>query len=155
MTKTYEVRVEGASEQFEAATLEAAIEYAKGWLAEGDWEPIESTIWVHGLLYEEDEVLSHRVTATIDPPEPKCAPLEGQEHDWRSPFDIVGGCKEAPGVFGHGGGVIIEEVCVVCGCARFSDTWAQDPETGRQGLHSVRYEPGKYRHALDAREEDE
>jgi hypothetical protein len=31
-----------------------------------------------------------------------------------------------------------------CGCARITDTWAQDPETGEQGLHEVRYEPDRY-----------
>jgi hypothetical protein len=31
-----------------------------------------------------------------------------------------------------------------CGCERTTDTWAQNPETGEQGLQSVSYEEGKY-----------
>jgi hypothetical protein len=35
-----------------------------------------------------------------------------------------------------------------CGCGRKVDTWAQDQQTGEQGLESVSYEPGKYSHAI-------
>lgn len=72
----------------------------------------------------------------INPEEPECS---GDEHDWRSPYSVVGGIKENPGVWGHGGGVIITEVCRHCGCYRVTDTWAQDRETGEQGLESVEY----------------
>jgi hypothetical protein len=57
---------------------------------------------------------------------------------------LVGGIEENPGVWGHGGGVVINEACVRCGCGRTTDTWAQDPSTGRQGLESVAYEEGAY-----------
>ena len=40
----------------------------------------------------------------------------------------------------RGGGVVIAEVCVQCGCKRTTDTWAQDRSTGEQGLTSVGYE---------------
>lgn len=66
------------------------------------------------------------------------------DHDWRSPYAIVGGCKQNPGVHGKGGGVLIEEVCMICGCSRLTDTWATDRSNGRQGLTSVSYEAGKY-----------
>ena len=82
------------------------------------------------------------VTVAIDPPEPDC--LKGGEHRWRSPHDLVGGIESNPGVWGSGGGVLIIECCMRCGCARTTDTWAQDPETGEQGLTSVRYEPGRW-----------
>jgi hypothetical protein len=36
--------------------------------------------------------------------------------------------------------VIIHEVCVACGLKKITDTWAQNPEDGTQGLTSVRYE---------------
>lgn len=81
--------------------------------------------------------------------EPTCL---AREHNWQSPHEIVGGCKESPGVRGHGGGVIICEVCMHCGCERETDTWDQDPETGRQGLTSVRYTPGKW--AVDVAEDE-
>jgi hypothetical protein len=66
------------------------------------------------------------------------------DHDWQSPHALVGGLKENPGVRGHGGGVVIHEVCVHCGTLRVTDTWAQNPSTGEEGLESVRYEAGKY-----------
>lgn len=74
--------------------------------------------------------------------EPDCH--DGAEHDWQSPHEIVGGDKKSPGVWGHGGGVVIVECCLRCGCARRTDTWAQDPITGQQGVESVTYEPGRY-----------
>jgi len=76
------------------------------------------------------------VTVTLDPDEPDCS---GDEHEWAAPYKLVRGIRENPGVWGHGGGVIINEVCLRCGCARVTDTWAQDPATGVQGLRSVAY----------------
>ena len=89
-------------------------------------EPLEIDVIV-------DEEL---VTVTLDPDEPDCS---GDEHEWAAPYKLVGGIRENPGVWGHGGGVIINEVCLSCGCARVTDTWAQDPATGVQGLRSVAY----------------
>ena len=57
----------------------------------------------------------------INPPEPDCE--EGQEHEWEAPWELLGGLKENPGVWGHGGGVINYEVCLKCGCRRCTDTW--------------------------------
>lgn len=76
-------------------------------------------------------------TIAIDPPEPECC---AAEHDWQSPHELLGGAKENPGVWGHGGGVIIRDCCADCGAYRVRDTWAQDPATGEQGLESLRYE---------------
>jgi len=82
----------------------------------------------------------------LDPPEPACA--DGKAHDWQAPHEIVGGIEDNPGVWGNGGGVIINEVCMRCGCARIINTWAQDRSDGTQGLRSTRYEPGKYSEAI-------
>lgn len=81
-----------------------------------------------------------------DVPVPPC--LDDREHDWQSPVEIVGGIDENPGVFGHGGGVVIYECCMVCGCGHKIDTWAQDPWTGEQGLRSETYELGRYAELL-------
>lgn len=70
--------------------------------------------------------------------EPECR--SGHEHDWRSPYSVLGGIRENPGVWGHGAGAIIREICSHCGVYRVTDTWAQDLETGEQGLTSIRYE---------------
>lgn len=82
------------------------------------------------------------VTVRFDQDEPKCSSDDG--HDWQSPYSIVGGIKENPGVWGHGGGVVINECCMNCGCQKSTDTWAQRGDTGEQGLTSVSYTPGVY-----------
>lgn len=46
-----------------------------------------------------------------------------------------------------GGGVVSTEVCGACGCERLTDTWAQDPMTGEQGLTSVAFTPGQHAEA--------
>ncbi|MFK5173569.1 hypothetical protein ACI3QN_13730, partial [Propionibacterium freudenreichii] len=64
-------------------------------------------------------------TTTIHPDAPAC--VSGHEHDWQSPYRIVGGDRTNPGVRGHGGGVITREICVHCGAERVTDTWATRP----------------------------
>lgn len=78
------------------------------------------------------------VTTTIEPSAPACA--RGRDHQWRSPYSVLGGIESNPGVWGKGGGVIIREVCAHCACYRLTDTWAQDRSTGEQGLTEVAYE---------------
>jgi len=78
-------------------------------------------------------------TITIDVPEPDCDSDNGHGHDWRSPWSVVGGLKENPGVRGHGGGTICTEVCAHCGRYRISDSWAQRHDTGEQGLDETTY----------------
>lgn len=128
---------------------DAAQDYVDG----GDWGENDATHWVTVNVWrtaigiDDGEIVEScheedTVTVAIDPPEPECE--DGQDHDWASDFDVVGGIEQNPGVWGHGGGVIITEHCRRCGCGRHTDTWAQDPETGEQGLTSARYEPGEF-----------
>lgn len=137
-----------------ASATEAAQSYVDG----GDWGDSDlTTCWVKvwtwrvGIDADGDivEVGRHSQKIAIEPDEPDC--IEGQEHDWQSPLSIVGGCRENPGVFGSGGGVCITEVCMHCGCAKITDTYAQDPNDGEQGLDSIEYRPGKYAAKVDAR----
>jgi hypothetical protein len=121
-----------------------AREAAEAYVSEGSWGEDESTWWcevyvfsrwtLDGFSLDEDDRESFSIR--VDPPEPECE--EECDHEWTSP-ESLGGCRENPGVWGHGGGVIIEEVCAHCGLHRHTDTWAQCPQTGRQGLTSVRY----------------
>ncbi len=150
---TYEARMDGAAETIEADSLEEAIQATEDWARDGDWGHNDTTIWVHAVLVETDADgdTIHRIKVQIDPDEPRCE--DGQEHDWQSPLDIVGGIKENPGVWGHGGGVTIQEVCLHCGCGKLTDTWAQDPETGEQGLNSVTYQPDKYAVGLETEDD--
>lgn len=131
----YEYCEDGYSETFEADSLDEAIEWAENKLRDGDWGTSPETMWVSAIVEDEDGDREN-VKVAIDPKEPVCP--EG-EHDWQSPWDVVGGLEENPGVWGNGGGVVIREVCVHCGRYKRTDTWAQDPETGEQGLTSVSY----------------
>lgn len=46
--------------------------------------------------------------------EPECSHESG--HDWQTPYEIVGGCKENPGVWSLGGTkMAFHEVCSHCG----------------------------------------
>ena len=166
----YTVRHEGAEEAIEVDSVEEARTEARAWLRGGDWSGVDTSIWVDARLaadhaeIAEGEVCpfcddpnqercdGERVTVRIDPAEPRCVDRE-TSHDWQSPHEIVGGLRENPGVWGHGGGVISREVCVRCGCERTTDTWAQRRDTGEQGLTSVSYEPRKYERML--REKDD
>jgi hypothetical protein len=120
----------------------SAREAARQYVDDGDWGESDTTMWVHVHVWPAggDADDSERIRIEIEPDEPACESDEG-EHDWQNPIELVGGIRENPGVFGHGGGVKIHEVCVRCGAFRVTNTWAQDPETGEQGLESITYEP--------------
>jgi hypothetical protein len=122
-------------------TIEEALTEAESNVDTANYDMGGGTIFVSIQVVCDDTDESASATVALDPDEPECS---GGEHDWQSPHHILGGLEENPGVFGHGGGVIIEEVCMHCGCARITDTWAQNPDTGEQGLRSVEYSEGKY-----------
>lgn len=126
------------------------------WIREGEWGGedgvVRKTTWIHASYRCAESNERGEVTVTIDPEEPKCTE---DEHDWQSPHKLVGGLRENPGVFGHGGGVRIYAACMHCGCGRLTDTWAQDRETGQQGLESVSYTVGEYRDDVAAMRADE
>jgi len=126
-----------------ATSAEEAIETARDNVDRGNYNAAEGTIWIDVRVHcrETDESASGTVQSDED--EPDCESDAGV-HDWQSPIELVGGIKENPGVWGHGGGVIITEVCMCCGCKRTTDTWAQRPDTGEQGLTSVSYETGAF-----------
>jgi hypothetical protein len=136
----YRVQDESASDDFEAADYDAALAYAEEWLRTGSYD-VNTTLWLdaHVFSLTEDGECDERlgsVEVTLHPEQPKC---EEESHEWCSPYDLLGGLKENPGVWGNGGGVIIREVCKHCGVKRVTNTWAQNPCTGEQGLTSVEY----------------
>lgn len=98
-----------------------------------------STTWI--VIYAQcalDRTDRASTTLEIDPEAPDCE--DGHEHEWESPVEVVGGLAENPGVYGHGGGVIMRCVCRHCGAYRVVDTWAQNRSTGEQGLTATSYE---------------
>lgn len=103
-----------------------------------DIHPLRAAILAHCAETGE----SDQATIEVAPDEPEC--IGDEEHDWQSPIELVGGIPENPGVWGHGGGVIIHEACLRCGCRRRTDTWAQRRDTGERGLTQVSYRPDEY-----------
>lgn len=159
MTYTVRISDEGASDvqEIEAATQDEAEQIAAGraadWLETGDWDTSGGTLFLHAdwslRNAEGDEIADGRKKLTLHPDAPRCTDGKRDTHDWQAPHAIVGGIEENPGVWGHGGGVTITEVCMRCGCGRHTDTWAQDPSTAEQGLESVRYEEGEFPGAVE------
>lgn len=103
---------------------------------DGDWGEDAWIVHVRATCELTDE--SESYTVELEAEAPACE--DGHEHDWRSPYELLGGVRENPGVVGHGGGALIREVCAHCGVYQVTDTWAQDQATGEQGLHRVTYE---------------
>lgn len=94
-----------------------------------DW--IDVWAWRRAYALDDGEVVTLALdrechTIELPPDEPDCS--EGCAHDWHE-----------RGVHGHGGGVIITEVCAHCARYRVTDTWAQRRDTGEQGLRAVEY----------------
>ncbi|MCI0636586.1 MAG: hypothetical protein L0206_22100 [Actinobacteria bacterium] len=127
----------GVEEEIEAFSDKDARRQAREWIRQGYYGEVTSTIWcdveITDLLGREE-----RISVDVDPEEPDCA--MGHDHEWCSPIELVGGIADNPGCWGNGGGVLIHEVCCHCGTHRHTDTWAQRPDTGEQGLESVHYE---------------
>lgn len=140
--KTYKCTDGNAEIEIEAESAQAA---AQEYVDTGDWCECDSTCWIDVCVWEkdDDEDDGEWYSITVDPPEPEC--IDDDDHDWQSPYEIVGGIKENPGVWGHGGGVIIVACCMHCGARRTIDTWAQNPSNGAQGYESIQYDgPGYF-----------
>lgn len=131
--KNYTVSDGQFTEEIVASSFREAAEL---FVSDADYGDRSTTNFVDVWVTLDD--VSKRLTVAQEPIEPYCT--EGCDHHWESPHEVVGGLTENPGVQGHGGGVIIREVCAVCGCYRVTDTWASHPSTGEGGLTSVSYE---------------
>jgi hypothetical protein len=122
--------------KIEASSLAEALAAARDGVDSSNYEITHTErIEVRARCMETGEQDSDKVE--LDPEEPACA--KGEEHEWCSPHEVVGGLKENPGVYGHGAGLIITEVCRHCGAYRETDTWAQDRTDGTQGHCEISY----------------
>lgn len=129
--------------------LEAA---AKEYVAGGDYMgPGHVQVWAWrrwtlGEIVVDGDRTCYLVEIPADVP--ACS---ADEHEWVAPYEVVGGLKENPGVWGKGGGLIMHRVCAHCGCLQTHDTWATGPG-GEQGLSVTTYDGGdhQYREAWEA-----
>ena len=137
----YRVQEANYGDNFDAVDDDAAIAYAEEWLRTGDYWDQGKTIFLQAEVVQlkDDgdfkDTLGY-VRVVLQPEEPKCS---GGSHVWCSPYELLGGMEETPGVFGHGGGVRIKEVCKHCGLYQRTDTWATNPCDGTQGHTSIEY----------------
>lgn len=135
---TWELREDGFQyAEFVADDAKTALAEVVSNVDRSNYPDAEGTLWIDVSVrcVETDEKDSE--TVTLDEDEPECSE---SEHNWQQSHALFGGLEGNPGCWGHGGGVIISEVCAHCGCKRVTDTWAQRPDTGEQGLRSVSYE---------------
>lgn len=141
--RDWELREEGHEyDTITAESAEEALAIAVDNCDRANYPESEGTLYIDVCVSCEETGENASETVTLEPEEPDCE--DGETHDWQSPHCLVGGLTENPGVHGHGGGVLITEVCLVCGCKRVTDTWAQNPTTGEQGLREVTYEENAF-----------
>jgi len=109
---------------------DAAQEYVAG----GDWNSPDKSFAVPVHYYrkhldgEIDDSTTGAALIIVHPPEPACSHDDG--HDWQAPYEIVGGIRENPGVWGIGGaGISSSTVCLRCGMGREERTATQGRDT--------------------------
>lgn len=135
----YPVREEsGAQTVVKAYSLDEAIEQAEEWVSEGAYDVETKTFYVPAWVTDTDGE-EHEIKIRFDPEEPECSGEYPDVHDWSDDYELVGGIRENPGVWGHGGGIIIVVQCKICGMRRKTDTWGQG-ENGEQGVEIISYE---------------
>lgn len=72
-----------------------------------------------------------------DPAEPECTSEDG--HDWQSPYEVVGGLRENPGVWSKGGTTsVFKQCCAHCGCYRTETSYGAQRNPGQ--CDTVEYE---------------
>jgi hypothetical protein len=126
------------SEAIEADSAKgAAREFAE------DYDPENKSYRVNVYVMEDGEDFedAQDIFITIDPREPSCT-IYGEtydEHAWCDAYELVGGIRSNPGVWGEGGGVRTLTICKRCGCARKVNTWDTDPSNGEH-FESLEYD---------------
>lgn len=106
----------GAHKAIEAESIEDAMEQAREWSSEGDYdERVEVTCYARSEDGSESD--SDTVEAGPEPEAPECA--DGHDHEFENPEWLVG-CSENPGVWSTGGTAMTEKtVCKHCGCYQY------------------------------------
>lgn len=108
----------GCTETLEAASLEEAKEKAQAWLAACEYGD-HAEDYYNVTITDEDGEETVVEFVVGGPPEPPC--VSGEKHEWESPYELVGGIRENPGVWNLDGGQLkMLEVC--CHCGRYRQT---------------------------------
>lgn len=118
---------EAFNDEVEKDTIEEAFQYAEKNVRRDyqdfEWAnyDVEIAIWPKHLGDDGEDDAESRIIR-IYPPEPDCINDE-QKHKWGNPYEVVGGIKENPGVWGLGSSVRTLKVCRHCGAYKQTDHW--------------------------------
>ncbi len=117
MTK-YRISDDQCSEVIEAESMDDAKETAANNWQMGSWDT-KCLIDVRVAELDDDgeetgEIDWVEVECGEYPAEPECTSDDG--HDWQSPYEVVGGLRENPGVWSKGGTTFVyKQCCAHCG----------------------------------------
>ncbi len=129
----YRISDDAAIEYIEAESMAEAIEEAEETWPNGSWDT-KCVISVRVAELDDDgketgEVAFVDVTCGYDPDPPECTE---DEHDWRSPHEVVGGIDSNPGVWSQGGTTIVtREVCRHCGIYKRETSYGSQRKPGQ------------------------
>jgi hypothetical protein len=124
---------DGASETIEADSMAEALEQAEENWQNGSWDG-KCLISVRVAELDDDgeetgEVEWVDVECGDDPTPPDCS---DEEHDWCSPYEVVGGLDSNPGVWSRGGTtLVIKRVCRNCGCYKIETHYGSQRNPGQ------------------------
>jgi hypothetical protein len=117
-------------ETFEAETGEQACLWAEEWLATGEYGD-EGCVVTATVTGPDGECLDVEVTIEADEDaldeHHEAHVCDGHEHEYESPYSVLGGCRENPGVLGGSGTDVSITECCQCGAHRH--TCMSGPET--------------------------
>lgn len=124
---------DGSSDIIEAENMDDAKSIAEEKWQDGSWDTkCLITVYLQEIDWNDEDVGDREeieVECGDDPPEPDCD--EGQEHDWSSPHEVVGGLEENPGVWSTGGTTMVfKTVCSRCGCVKIETDYGVQRNPG-------------------------
>lgn len=136
---------DGNSEIIEAEDMDAAKEMAEEIWQDGSWDnKIYIDVYIQQLDFDDEPIGDMdeiEVECGEEPPEPDCA--DGEEHEWESPHELVGGLTENPGVWSTGGTTYVTKtVCKNCGIYRTETEYGS--QRNPQQCDQVEYEDSDY-----------
>jgi hypothetical protein len=119
--RLYDIFNRGVKHTVFASNDDEAERLGAAWVAAGDWSEVEQEEFEGFLIVDPDGVEATSRVVVGGPREPACE--DGNEHDWQSPYEVVGGVASNPGVFSDSNGQFrYREVCCHCGHYRTTIT---------------------------------